>query len=122
MLLGRAGGDFLAQCLLYCWASGQKTPKNDKTLLPLLFGKLNYNQVCVPLNACVYSSIITHCGLPDSLHAASRQRGRGVQTHSSNSILVERNVQPTVYIETWGEDLGAVAPHTARSPLPGCCC
>lgn len=46
---------------------------------------------------------------------------RGEQTHGRDPVMVEGDVQPTVDVEAGGEDLGAVAPHTACSPLPVCC-
>lgn len=61
---------------------------------------------------------VTHCVFPDSLHAVSWHGRRGEQTHSHDSIVVEGDVQSTVDIEAGGEDLGAVASHAARSPLP----
>lgn len=64
---------------------------------------------------------ITHCVFLDPLHAVSSHGGRSVQAHCRDSILVEGNVESAVDIEAWGEDLGAVAPHAARPPLPGCC-
>lgn len=74
-------------------------------------GFFNYTQAC-----------ITHCVLSDPLHAVSRHGGGSVQAHSSDTILVEGNVEPTVDGEAGGENLGAVTPHTACPPLPRCCC
>lgn len=38
---------------------------------------------------------------------------------SGDSVLVQGDVEPAVHVETRGDDLRAVAPHTPRPLLPG---
>lgn len=82
-----------------------------KTASRSLLQNVNHTQAC-----------ITHCVFPDPLHAAGRHRGGSMQAQSGDSILVQGDVEPAVDIEAGGEDLRAVAPHTACPSLPGRCC
>lgn len=116
-LWGKVAGEYLELSPL-CWrASGKQkiSKKNKQTRLychVLINSYLNFSEQSHNKGS------VTHCVFPDSLHAVSWHGRRGEQTHSHDSIVVEGDVQSTVDIEAGGEDLGAVASHAARSPLP----
>lgn len=70
-----------------CWTADRTATIRDTFMLSVFkYGILK--------NASISS--FTHWVFLDPLHAVSRHRRRGVQTHSSDSIVVKGDVEPTI--------------------------